>query len=78
MKSRYTYKSLESDIAFLNQRLESAGADMRLVIGSSYNMTTVDLATPEQAARHFCQRRLTAGTPRECLSDCQTYVIGNI
>ena len=76
--NRYTYKKLEADLCDLNERLAKANHAFRLAIGSSYNMTTVDVATPEQMQSHCCQRRLTAGTPRECLNDCRNYVLNHI
>ena len=75
---RYTGKALESDIADLNKRLESAGHEMRFDVGYRYGYTAIDLATVEQLARHCCQRNLTCGTPRECLAAAQRYVIEHI
>lgn len=72
--SRYTYKNLKSDVAELNAKLEKLNHEFRFDVGSSYNRTTIDLATPEQLARHCCDRLLDCGTPRECLAACHAYL----
>lgn len=72
-KSRYTSKSLERDLASYNEGLERNKSPYRLVIGGSYGMTSVDLATVEQVAKHICERRLEIGTPRECLAASDSF-----
>lgn len=71
---RYTGKNLESDVASINQKLETLGAPLRLVVGYRYNYTAIDLATPEQLARHCCQRNLECGSPRECLAAANAFL----
>ena len=73
---RYTGKSLENDIAEINKRLESAGHPYRFDVGYRYGYTAVDLATPEQLARHCCSRNHETGTPRECLAAVNAYLAG--
>lgn len=73
---RYTGKSLEADIAAINARLEERKHAYRFDVGYRYNYTAIDLATPEQLARHCCQRNLATGTPRECLNAVHTYLAG--
>ena len=76
---RYTYKQLESDLQALNTKLERAGHEFRLIPGRRNNYTAVDLATPEQAARHCVQRTLIAGgTPRTCIDAAYVYVVNQI
>ncbi len=75
---RYTHKCLEADAAELNKQLEAMGAALRFDIGSRYNYSAVDLATPEQLAVHSCQRNLECGTPRECLAACYRYVVSQL
>ena len=74
MTKRYTGKSLEADLIDFNKWLEERGDAMRFVIGYRYNYTAVDLATPENAARHCTNRNLECGTPRECLNACYKYL----
>lgn len=74
MKTRYTGKSLEADVIRFNQQLEERGDANRFVVGYRYNYTAIDLATPEQLARHCCGRTLECGTPRECLNACYRYL----
>jgi hypothetical protein len=74
MKTRYTWKSLEKDIEKLNKQLEERGNKYRLVVGYRYNYTAIDLATPEQLARHCISRTLECGTPRECLNACYRFL----
>lgn len=76
MKTRYTGKSLEADVAALNAKLESMGHDLRFDVGYRYNYTAIDLATVEDLKRHCCQRMLIGGTPRECLHAAQMHVFG--
>jgi hypothetical protein len=78
MKSRYTGKSLEADVIGLNAKLEAANHPLRFVVGYRYNYTAVDLATPEQMARHCTQRTGECGTPRECLAYCYKYIATNL
>lgn len=78
MKSRYTSKSLESDVAALNITLERIGDPYRFSVGGRYGYTAVDLATPEQLAQHCCQWMLIGGTPRECLNACNAYLAAAI
>lgn len=72
--NRYTYKALEAELPKLNETLARIGDPLRFVIGSRYNYTAIDLATPEQLENHCCQRMLDSGTPRECLSACHRYI----
>ena len=74
MKTRYTGKSLEADCVRFNEQLAERGDAYRFDVGYRYNYTAVDLATPEQLARHCCQRNLETGTPRECLAACYRYL----
>lgn len=76
--TRYTEKSLVADLAALNTRLESSGAEYRFSHGGSYGRQDVDLATPEQLARRCCQRRLVSGTPRECIAAAREYVLASL
>lgn len=78
MKTRYTGKCLEKDLEKFNAQLAAANHDLRFVIGYRYNYTAVDLATPDQAARHCTQRTLQCGTPRECLAACYEYIAKNL
>lgn len=71
---RYTGKSLEADLIGMNETLARVGDPYRFVIGYRYNYTAIDLATPENAARHCTNRNLQCGTPRECLASCQAYL----
>jgi hypothetical protein len=66
MKTRYTGKSLETDVADINLQLEALGSEWRLSVGYRNGYTAVDKCTVEQLARHCCQCCLEAGTPREC------------
>ena len=76
--NRYTGKSLEADIAAINETLAKLNAEYRLEVGYRYNYTAVDLATPEQLARHCCQRNLETGTPRQCLAAANAYLVSCI
>lgn len=78
MKSRYTHKSLEVDAEKLNEQLAAIGAEMRFSVGHRYGYSAIDLATPEQLARHCCHRMLIGGTPRECLAACNAYVVSQL
>jgi hypothetical protein len=78
MKTRYTSKSLEKDVAELNQKLATRNHEYRFVVGGRYGYTAIDLATPEQAAQHCCQRMLIGGTPRECLNECHAYIAAHL
>ncbi len=73
--TRYTYKSLDADLTELNKSLDKLGAEFRPQIGSAYNRTHINLATPEQMARHCCHRQLYSGTPRECLAKAEAYAL---
>lgn len=75
---RYTHKSLAADLEILNAKLAEKGHEYRFMIGARYNYSAVDLATPEQLARHCCQRNLALGTPRECLAECHAYMARNL
>lgn len=72
--TRYTAARLETDLVDMNETLAKMGDPYRFLIGGRYGHTAVDLATPEQLARHCCQRNLELGTPRECLAACAAYV----
>jgi len=74
MKTRYTHKRLEADVARFNEQLTARNDAYRFDVGSRYNYSAIDLATPEQLARHCCQRTLQTGTPRECLNACYQYL----
>lgn len=76
--TRYTHKRLEEDVAALNKQLEAMNAQMRLDVGSRYNYSAIDLATPEQLARHCCQRMLVGGTPKECIAEARSYVLSQM
>lgn len=71
---RYTHKSLQADVAELNEKLAEKGHEYRFMVGGRYNYSAIDLATVEQLERHCCQRNLTLGTPRECLAECHAYM----
>ena len=75
---RYTSKCLESDLADLNKTLENKGSEWRLLYGSRYNWSAVDLCTVDQLKRHCCQRNLELGTPRECLAAAQRFVLSEL
>jgi hypothetical protein len=72
--TRYTHKRLEADVARLNETLAARSDKYRFDVGSRYNYSAIDLATPEQLARHCCSRMLVGGTPRECLNACYQYI----
>jgi hypothetical protein len=74
MKTRYTGKSLEKDVEQFNKQLAERSDRFRFAVGYRYNYTAIDLATPEQLARHCCHRNLETGTPRECLNACYKYL----
>lgn len=76
--SRYTGKSLEKDVQEINAKLEKLNSPLRCVVGYRYNYTAIDLATPEQMARHCCQRNLETGTPRECLAAANAFVASHV
>lgn len=76
MTNRYTYPNLERDCLALNSTLEHLGSDYRLVVGSSYGYSTVDLATVSQLVVHCCERRLVSGSPRECITSARQFVSG--
>jgi hypothetical protein len=71
---RYTAKSLEADLPGLNETLGRLKVGLQFVIGGRNGYTAIDLATPDQAARHCCQRMLVGGTPRECLQACHEFI----
>lgn len=75
---RYTHKALAADVEALNAKLAEKNHEYRFMIGARYNYSAVDLATPEQLARHCCQRMLVGGTPRECLASCHEYMVNNL
>jgi hypothetical protein len=74
MKTRYTHKALEADIIPLNEKLARWGHELRFVVERRNGYVAIDLATPEQMARHCCQRMLIGGTARECLTECEAYL----
>lgn len=78
MQTRYTESMLRADLGRLNATLAKHNHQFRLDWGHSYNRNTVDLATPEQVAKHCCHTRLTAGTARECLAASNAYVLREI
>jgi len=71
---RYTEKALQADLEVLNKALAEKGHGLRFQWGSSYGRSDVNLATPEQMEQHCCQRRLHAGTPKECLQAAEHYI----
>ncbi len=76
--TRYTHKSLEKDVDALNAKLADRKHGFRFVTGARNGYSAIDLATPEQAAAHCCQRMLIGGTPRECLAECHAYMAHNL
>lgn len=77
-KSRYTYKNLEKDLIELNKTLEKIGNNLFFVIGARNNYTAIDMATKEQISGQCCQYHLIGGTPRECLAECNRYIVQRI
>ena len=75
---RYTYNNLKADVEILNAKLAEKGHSMRFMVGARYGYLAIDLATVEQLARHCCHRTLEAGTPRECLAACHSYMVNNL
>lgn len=75
---RYSHKALIADVEILNAKLAQKNHEMRFVVGARYNYSAIDLATPEEMARHCCSRMLAGGTPRECLAACHEYMVNNM
>jgi hypothetical protein len=72
----YTFRQLVSDIAEINANLDRHGSTTyRFTAQHRNGYTAIDLATPEQLARHCCHRNLAIGTPRECLAACGKYLL---
>ena len=75
---RYTVSLLRDVVESLNAKLAERKHAYRLVIGGRYGRTAIDLATPEQIARHCCQEMLACGSPRECADACFRYVATHV
>jgi len=81
MATRYTNKALCADIAEFNRRLEAAGADCFLEVGSRYNYTAVDVLTLDnweyrqgkRGDHSGCLCNLETGSPRECYAKAETF-----
>lgn len=77
---KYTAKSLEADMPYLNAKLRAVGKINGLpprayfVVSQRNGYTTVDLANDTGVIMD----NLTAGSPRQCYNDCLRHVVGMI
>lgn len=71
--TRYTYKNMEAEIAYLNDQMKAYDIQWVLVPGARYGYTAIDLATPEQAEQYCIHSTLRTGTPRECIAEAHRF-----
>ena len=81
MATRYAYKSLCSDIAAINVKLEQVGSDRYLEVGKRNGYTAIDVLSQDQynyrkglfKGHSGCLRMLVGGSPKECFHAAETF-----
>ena len=81
MVTRYTYKSLCSDVAAINAQLEQAGSDRYLEVGGRNGYTAIDVLSQDQykyrkglsKGHSGCLCMLVGGSPKECFHAAETF-----